>query len=55
MSETLLKIISILFFGFHTILILFNIFGWIKSVLFNKLFNLYGFLVSCIVFPSNGN
>lgn len=29
MSETLLKILNLFFFGFHTILILFNIFGWL--------------------------
>ncbi|MGA9269720.1 MAG: DUF2784 domain-containing protein [Lutimonas sp.] len=29
MSETLLKIIDLFFFGFHTILILFNLFGWL--------------------------
>ena len=29
MSETLLKILNLFFFGFHTVLILFNIFGWL--------------------------
>ena len=29
MPEPVLKIIDIFFFGFHTILILFNVFGWI--------------------------
>jgi len=29
MSETLLKFLNLFFFGFHTVLILFNIFGWL--------------------------
>ncbi len=29
MPEPVLKIIDIFFFGFHTILILFNVFGWL--------------------------
>jgi len=29
MSELILKIIDVFFFGFHTILILFNVFGWL--------------------------
>ena len=29
MPEPILKIVDVFFFGFHTILILFNVFGWI--------------------------
>jgi hypothetical protein len=29
MQDTFLKILDIFFFGFHTVLILFNVFGWI--------------------------
>ena len=29
MQEPILKILDIFFFGFHTILILFNVFGWL--------------------------
>ena len=29
MSDPFLKIIDVFFFGFHTILILFNVFGWL--------------------------
>jgi hypothetical protein len=29
MSEPILKIVDVFFFGFHTILILFNVFGWL--------------------------
>lgn len=29
MPETLLKFFNLFFFGFHTVLILFNIFGWL--------------------------
>ena len=29
MLESILKIVDIFFFGFHTILILFNVFGWL--------------------------
>ena len=29
MPEPLLKILDIFFFGFHTVLILFNVFGWL--------------------------
>ena len=29
MQEALLKILDVFFFGFHTILILFNVFGWL--------------------------
>ena len=29
MTEPILKIIDVFFFGFHTVLILFNVFGWL--------------------------
>jgi hypothetical protein len=29
MSESILKIVDVFFFGFHTVIILFNIFGWL--------------------------
>ena len=29
MSESILKIVDVFFFGFHTFIILFNIFGWL--------------------------
>jgi hypothetical protein len=29
LSETILKIVDIFFYGFHTVLILFNVFGWL--------------------------
>ena len=31
MPESILKIVDIFFFGFHTILILFNVFGWLVT------------------------